>query len=192
MNDEENIYGLVLAGGRSSRMGSDKGLISYHGMPQREYLFQLMGRFCSKVYTSSHSGQPVPSELNPLPDRFSVQGPLNGILTAFSSHPAKAWLIIAVDMPFVNEQVIGHLLTHRNKTKIATCFYNDVEKFPEPLMALWEPAAFPLLHTFIREGGNSPKAFLNENDVHLVIPENNQTLININSPEEYKNYLKPD
>ncbi|NNE77041.1 MAG: NTP transferase domain-containing protein, partial [Pricia sp.] len=46
------IYGLVLAGGKSSRMGKDKGLIPYHGMPQREYLYHLLGRVCDKTFLS--------------------------------------------------------------------------------------------------------------------------------------------
>jgi molybdopterin-guanine dinucleotide biosynthesis protein A len=191
MNTSHDIFGLVLSGGRSTRMGSDKGSVIYNGMPQREFLFQCLKKYCAQVYTSCHTGQPVAPELNPLEDQFDMKSPMNGILSAFEKHPDVAWLVVAVDMPYVDERVLEQLIAARNTIKVATCFYNEKGEFPEPLLTLWETKAFPLLLEFTEKGRISPKDFLTDNDVHMIIPENPVILININDKEEYLKFKRP-
>jgi molybdopterin-guanine dinucleotide biosynthesis protein A len=192
MEPHPDIYGLILSGGRSTRMGTDKGTIVYHEMPQREFLFNILKKYCKKVFTSCHSEQNIPQELNPLEDQFEIKGPMNGILSAFKKFPEKAWLIVAVDMPYADEVVFEQLMTNRNRKKVATCFYNEAEEFPEPLLTLWERKAFPLLLEFFLRGRVSPKDFLAENDVQLVIPQDPKILISINDKEEYLKFKKPE
>ena len=178
------LYGLVLAGGKSSRMGTDKGLIVFHGKPQREHMFDLLQSHCDKVYTSSFQGQQVPEKLNPLVDEYDLGSPINGILTAFKNFPECAWLIIAVDMPKVNHDVINLLLQNRDHSKMATCFYNSDEKLPEPLLTLWEPAAYPLLQEFVKGGRVSPRDFLKQHDIQMIYPPDNTIFQNINSQDQ--------
>jgi molybdopterin-guanine dinucleotide biosynthesis protein A len=187
---EQNIFGLVLTGGKSTRMGEDKAYIEYHGKPQVEYVFDVLSVHCNKVFTSVFPGKAISERLNPLADQFEIKGPLNGILTALSHHPDNAWIIVAVDMPYVDERVIEQLIRERKPEMIATCFYNKAEKFPEPLLTLWEPKALPLLNKFVSTGKISPKEFLMENQVHLIIPKNKNVILNINSKEEYQDYKK--
>ena len=51
------LYGLVLSGGRSTRMGKDKGLINYHGIPQRDYIYNLLNEVCDETYMSIRKDQ---------------------------------------------------------------------------------------------------------------------------------------
>lgn len=179
-----DINGLILNGGRSSRMGKDKGLIVYHDVPQREYLFRLLSKYCNSVFTSCRADQDVPTSLNPLRDQFDMQTPLNGILTAFQHDSNKAWLIVAVDMPFVDESVVKSLLQSRDNNSVATCFYNAEERMPEPLLTLWEASAFPLLKTFANSRKVSPREFLNSHAVRMIEPPDKKILVNINTPDQ--------
>lgn len=179
-----DVYGLVLAGGRSARMGTDKGLMDYNGKPQREYLFGLLSNVCEQVFTSCRKEQNIPLFLNPIPDKFDYKGPINGILSGMHAHPEKAWLIIAVDMPFVDLQAIQCLLSKRDKVKVATCFLHEPENFPEPLLTLWEPAAYPLLNAYATEGNISPRMFLESNAIKIVKPPDKKVLSNINYPKD--------
>jgi molybdopterin-guanine dinucleotide biosynthesis protein A len=179
-----DLYGLVLAGGKSKRMGTDKGLISFHGKPQREYLFELLSAFTEKVYTSCRVEQEVPTRFNPLFDRFAFDGPVNGILSAFAKAPNKPWLIVATDMPDVDEGVLQFLLDSRNPDKFATCFWNEMEKFPEPLLTIWETKAFSFLRAFVENGNNSPRSFLETHPVHLVTPHDQKWLLSVNYPDQ--------
>lgn len=184
------LRGLILAGGRSSRMGEDKGKLSFHGRPQREHLFDLLKKFCSKVSVSCKPDDMVPAWFNPVADKFVMESPLNGILSAFQSDPQVAWLAIAVDMPLINELSIRILLEHRDPSRVATCFRDSEGILPEPLLTIWEPRAYPLLLKFQKKGSISPRQFLQNNDITLLdVPDKNM-LMNINSKEELSSFLK--
>lgn len=177
------LYGLVLAGGKSMRMGEDKGLINYHGQPQREHLAQLMGSICEKVYTSCRPEQ-AGEVSSPLADAFSGLGPFGGILSAFRQHPEAAWLVAACDLPLLDHSVLAQLAGYRNASKLATAFHNPATDFPEPLITIWEPRAYPVLLQFLAQGYSCPRKVLINSDVELLSPEEPDKLRNVNNPEE--------
>ncbi|WP_276369278.1 molybdenum cofactor guanylyltransferase [Chryseolinea sp. H1M3-3] len=182
------LNGLILAGGKSLRMGQDKSLIEYHNVSQREYLFAVLKNFCAAVFTSCKITQTVPARFNPLPDKFDFESPLNGILTAFAHDSIAAWLTVPVDMPLIDVEVISYLISRRDTSKVATCFYDSDGKNPEPLIAIWEPRAHSLLSNFYKEGKISPRDFLKQYNTHIIqIPDRN-ALANINSPEELEKF----
>ena len=163
-------------------MGRDKSLLVYHGKPQREYLFDLLGVCCDQVFTSCRQEQHVPSHLNPLVDSMGIPGPLNGILSAFALKPNTSWLIVAVDMPFLGSTALQLLIDKRDKTKLATCFFNAETQQPEPLLTLWEEQAYPYLLKFTEKGNISPREFLKTHPVNLIQPPDEKTLRNVNYP----------
>ena len=95
--------GLVLAGGKSTRMGRDKGLLSYHDKPQREYLYEQMRPLCRDVYLSIRPEQKdsLPEGFASIADENIYRGPLNGLLSAHHAFPEAAWLVVACDLPFL-------------------------------------------------------------------------------------------
>ena len=94
------IYGLVLAGGQSTRMGKDKGLIPYHGLPQREYLYHLLSRVCDKTFLSIRPDQKDEiDDMEVIIDKDEYKGPYNGLLSAHKEYPEVAWLVVACDLP---------------------------------------------------------------------------------------------
>jgi molybdopterin-guanine dinucleotide biosynthesis protein A len=136
------------------------------------------------VFTSCRKDQDVPSKLNPIIDAYNFQGPINGILSAFHAHPKTGWLIVAVDMPFVDETALELLLGNRDLDKLATCFLHMPGKFPEPLLTVWEPSAYPALLKFTSSGNISPRAFLENHDVKKITPPDEKILLNINYPKD--------
>jgi len=188
--ERKNIKGLILAGGESSRMGSDKSLLNFHGKPQREFLFELLKGYCDEVHTSCNAQQQIPVSFNPLPDAFKLKSPLNGILTAFHHDHSCAWLSVPVDMPFIDDRIIDHLMKHRQPSKIATCFFDSEGKFPEPLFAIWEKASHPLLIDYYNSGKYTPRGFLMTHEVAVLPSPSTKMHTNINSPEEYNNFRK--
>jgi molybdopterin-guanine dinucleotide biosynthesis protein A len=180
MDKGSYLNGLVLAGGLSSRMGSDKALIDYHGKPQREYLFDALATLCHEVYTSCRVEHNVPPRLNPLPDVLKINSPLNGILTAFQTHPDRAWLAVAIDLPNVSASVLQELIAHRDVRKLATCFFDAEANAVEPLLTIWEPAARSLLAANAESGNVSPRSFLQQHDVNIVFGMQQSVFTNVN------------
>lgn len=181
----DNLNGLILSGGRSSRMGFDKGMINYHGKPQCEFMVDLLKPYCNEIFISSKENK----RQNTIVDHFDVDSPLNGILSAFHFDPNVAWLTVPVDMPHVNSQAIEFLLQHRDPKKVATCFFDSGGKLPEPLVTLWEAKSKPLLFDFYNSGGFSPRKFLEENNVQLLQAPDPKILKNINTPEDLRTFL---
>lgn len=119
------LHGLVLAGGRSARMGDDKALIAYRGRPQAEYLFDLLRPHCAAVHLSCRSDQaqlPGYVGLPRLVDAYADLGPLAGILTALESRPGAAWLVAACDLPYLDAAAVAALVAGRDPAALATAF----------------------------------------------------------------------
>jgi len=180
------LNGLILSGGASSRMGEDKSQFNYLGKPQHDYLRDLLKPYCNDVFTSRERTAKV--SMTVIPDHFELEGPLNGILSAFHFDPEAAWITVPVDMPGIDKKAIEFLLSKRDPQKLATCFLNSEENSPEPLFTIWEPKAKPALFDFFNSGGTSPRKFLSDQDIHCLTPPHPSVLVNINTKSELDEY----
>ena len=183
------LYGLILAGGKSSRMGTDKALISYHGRPQQELLFDLVQEFCEHTFISMREdqGDDLPKKYKVIIDENEYPGPLNGILSAHKCYPEAAWLVIACDLPLLNKETLQFLVNGRKANKDATALATKTSGLPEPLAAIWEPKGLQGVKEFLKNATSScPRKFLINTDTHLIFPENDDVLANANSMLDYQ------
>lgn len=193
MTSIAKLYGLVLSGGKSTRMGADKGLIKYHGVPQREYLYDLLKQVCEETFISLREEQvaELPKEIKSIVDLNEYRGPYNGLLSAYKKQPEAAWLVLACDLPLMDLDALQELISQRDDTKQATAFALKENPLPEPLCAIWEPHAFADSLSYLESGvGTCPRKFLINNNTKLVFPKNENVLLNANSEEEYKEALE--
>ncbi len=176
------IKGLVLAGGKSIRMGEDKGQIAYHGLPQVDYLIGELEKAGIEPYVSCRTEQY--ENYTRITDKFEGLGPFGAIASAFQTDPNVAWLVVACDLPLVNAAVFKELISKRNPAKIATAFHNEETNFPDPLITLWEPKAYMRLMEFLALGYSCPRKVLIHSDVEVIHPSDSAILKNVNTPEE--------
>ena len=186
------VNGLVLAGGKSERMGKDKGLIDYHGMPQREYLYQLLDDFTENTFMSCRPDQvgEFEGKYQSIADSISGLGPFGAIISAFREYPNHAWIVVACDLPLINHNTILELVKGRNPSKIATTYYNPETKFPEPLITIWEPKSYPELLHFLSLGYSCPRKVLINSNTEILNASDATALLNANSPDEYEKVTK--
>ncbi|MGB5509436.1 NTP transferase domain-containing protein, partial [Robiginitalea sp.] len=151
------IMGLVLAGGQSRRMGTDKGKLKYHNKPQREYLYDQMKPLCARVFLSIRPEQQaeIPRELDCIVDENQYKGPFNGLLSAHHAFPEVAWLVVACDLPLVNQKVLKYLVDRRDPKAMATAFATHKTKLPEPLAAIWEPQGLKTAESYMQTAQSS-------------------------------------
>ena len=191
MNTKSNeLAGLILAGGESSRMGTPKHKLIFHNQRQDVHLFKLLQKYLTKVYISGTLRQREDSEMKFISDQFNFRSPLNGILSALNEIKTTALLVLPVDMPEIDQKAIQLLISGRNLEKHVTCFYNPSIPGPEPLFAIWEPSVKKLMQDYVIEGKRSVKGLIEQISVELLEPPNDKIFTNINTREEYQNWLK--
>ena len=183
------LYGLVLAGGRSSRMQRDKATLSYHGRSQLEWAMDLITPFVERAFVSVRPDQksdPVRAKFAQIVDTADNLGPIAGIMAAQAAHPDAAWLVLACDLPFLDAATLKHLIWARQEDKPATAYRSSHDGLPEPLCAIYEPASREAIATYVTTTGkNCPRKFLIRSEAHLIEEPNPQALDNVNTPEEY-------
>ena len=182
------LFGLVLAGGASTRMRTDKALLDYHGQPQVRWAFELAAKFCAATFVSVRPDQREDSSRAGLPqivDRQPGIGPIAGISAALLEQPKAAWLVLACDLPFLTERTLEHLIAHRDASKVATAYRSAHDGLPEPLCAIWEPAAREPVLAYIASGKQCPRKFLINADTKLLDLPERQALDNVNTVEEF-------
>ena len=101
----QEIYGLLLVGGESRRMGRDKALLKYgDDRTQLERSAELLQSVCPQVFVSLRAEQnfDLPAGTQAILDNApEAKGPLCGILSALRAHPEAHWLVLACDLPFL-------------------------------------------------------------------------------------------
>jgi molybdopterin-guanine dinucleotide biosynthesis protein A len=188
MNTAAPVYGLILAGGASSRMQRDKAALQYGGKSQLERAFDLAARHVPQVFVSVRSHQvadPTRAKRPLIVDSVAGEGPIVGIRSALAAHPQVAWLVLACDLPFLSDAALSQLLRERDPTSLATAFRSTHDGLPEPLCAVWEPAAAAALAVHQENGGHCPRKFLMRHAARLLEPLDRRALDNVNTPEEY-------
>jgi molybdenum cofactor guanylyltransferase len=122
-------------------------------------------------------------------DSVAGDGPAAGIRSAFAAYPHAAWLVLACDLPFLSDAALSHLIGERDPARLATAYRSAHDGLPEPLCAIWEPAAAAALTAYQAGGGHCPRKFLMRHATHLLEPLDARALDNINTPEEYAQAL---
>ena len=184
------LYGLVLIGGKSSRMQKDKWSINYHGKSQLEHCFDLLSQYCNKVFVSASLEQIaekiIPSGFPYIQDALKDRGPMGGILSAMTEHSQVAWLALACDLPLIDHQTIETLCSKRNPSKQATVFCGKDQKQLEPLCAIYEPLILKELQQFAASEKFSLYEALIHTSIEMIELEEQTSLSNVNTTQEYK------
>jgi molybdopterin-guanine dinucleotide biosynthesis protein A len=182
------IFGLVLAGGRSTRMQRDKAALSYHGRTQLEWAISLLDPQVARVFVSVRPDQttdPVRARFEQIVDAEDNIGPIAGIIAAQAKFPQAAWLVLACDLPFLDRGTLTNLIAMRQPKRLATVYRSSHDGLPEPLCAIYEPGSREPLIAHLASGKICPRKFLINSDVQMIDEPNPQALDNVNTFEEY-------
>jgi molybdopterin-guanine dinucleotide biosynthesis protein A len=186
-----SLFGLLLAGGRSNRMGRDKAsmVIGTDGLNQGQRAVQELSPFCQKVFLSLRAGQTAPEgceHLEVVRDNPELSGPLTGILAAFKQEPDAAWLVMACDLPFVTPEVLNKLVDARTDGTSFIAYASATDGLPEPLCAIYEPSARAILQRHAERNHLCPRHIMIEERASLLElpPSCRRALENMNTPED--------
>lgn len=197
MKTNSVTHGLVLAGGRSSRMGSDKAALTH---PDGRSLARrccdlLRDAGCQSVVLSLRHDQEIPAGLEDLEivrdPAGASHGPIAGILAGMRLHPAADWLVVACDLPRLDLPTLSHLIESKQPADTFLAYRSESDGLPEPLCALYTPAALPVLVQAVADDFRCPRKILIRNACRLLEPVTRRALDNANTPEDWETSKSP-
>jgi molybdopterin-guanine dinucleotide biosynthesis protein A len=189
------LRGLVLAGGRSERMGRDKAAIVVGGETLLEAAIRRLRPLVASVHVSirpDQAGDAPRGGCAALADPPGSSGPPAGLLAAHEHDPAAAWLVLACDMPAIDAGVLEGLVAARDPARGGVAWRTGDDGLPEPLCAIWEPATLARLAALARgpgRGSVSPRAVLAASAPVLLNPVRPAALSSVNTPADLARYL---
>lgn len=194
------LCGLVLAGGRSTRMGTDKAaLVHPDGRTLARRTVDLLDDAgCESIVLSLRHDQEIPPGLA---DHSQVtiardpeggsEGPLAGMLAAMRLRPDADWLVLACDLPRLDLETLVHLIDSRLPGELFLSYRSEFDGLPEPLCALYAAGALPIIEQARANDLRCPRKVLIRNDCRLLEPVTPRALENANTPEDWETARQP-
>ncbi len=187
--DSQQVTGIILAGGSSSRMGFDKGLADFCGKPIVQYSIDTLQQLCSRIIISSNSpsyqqlGFPVHNDILP------GAGPMGGIYSSLLHSETDHNLVLSCDTPFVTPALMQRLLDTSEGYQVV--LPASKPGFAEPLIGYYHKNNTTAMLRFI-ECGNVKLIDYIETTFYRFIPmySDPDQFININTPEDFRTFTK--
>lgn len=188
----ENMTCYILAGGKSSRMGTDKGLIQLKDKTIIEYVIETVRPLFKDVFIVSTNSEYSKFGLDLIPDRVKEIGPAGGILTALHHCNTEKLFVLSCDMPFIKAAAIEYVITQSPNYQITVPIHQ--QKF-EPLFAVYSKSCHEKWEESIQEEVFKLQNIISnfksqELDVegNPLFPE--ELFTNINTKEDLQNAIK--
>jgi molybdenum cofactor guanylyltransferase len=181
------IVGLILCGGRSTRMGEvDKSLLCYHdGLPQYLYLANMLRPYLGQVYLSvNDKNQHFFSSQYPLiVDHFVDIGPISGLASAFQELSKTNMMVIGCDYPFIEESDFIELCKKHHADFDVTCMKSS--QSIEPIIGIYSSRCCEKIKDMISKKRYSLKYFILENTHQVIDPQDLNSLRSIDTLDDY-------
>lgn len=178
------IQGLILCGGKSTRMGTDKTKALLKGKPLLSYSVELFKSLNMDFHLSINSSQTELYQTHQcVIDQHEEKGPLGGITSSLKALN-KSLLVVPVDMPKLNAELIKELMSNSDQSKLVECF--QVDERIEPFPSIWKVESLVQLEGFLNEGMLSLQQCIKHLPHQLIKTNGNSQFQNLNYPSELR------
>src|SRR4030095_5655209 len=149
MEAGNDITAVILAGGKSSRMGTDKGMMNFRGKEMISYVIDAVQPLTYRLFIVANTSEYMKFGFPVYQDLFKECGPIGGIFTALTSSTTTWNLIVACDMPFINSDILMPLINARNGFDLIMPRHKGQ---PEPMCAMYNKSGLPIIEKQIESG----------------------------------------
>ncbi|MFZ1528789.1 MAG: molybdenum cofactor guanylyltransferase [Ferruginibacter sp.] len=192
MNLNGAITGLVVCGGKSERMGSDKSLLAYHGLPQRQFVYDFLGEICTDVHISCNREQLAgmkPGYSFICDDkRYEAIGPMAALLTAIDKFPDNSFLLIGCDYPLFCKDDAKKLLGATGN--MAAAYYHAETKLYEPLLAIYHPPVFKMVKREFDRGRFSLQKILQAAGAQKILADDSSVITSVDDVDARRKIIE--
>ena len=187
----KGITGYILAGGKSSRMGADKGLLVFEGKAMIQHVIEKMQFIFSKLVIVSNNPEYEKFGLEVIPDLIKDIGPAGGIYTALHHSEAKLNFMVSCDMPFVTQEAIAFIVKNADENQIVLL---ENQGKLEPLFGLYAKDCEAVWLQLIQQKKVKLQEMVSYFKLKIIPIENNEIFAasffkNINTKEDFNNAL---
>jgi molybdopterin-guanine dinucleotide biosynthesis protein A len=186
--DSETITGIVLAGGRSNRMGSNKALLHFAGKALLEHALDLLRPYCDKLVISGDPAVYSMPGVEVWPDEIPGQAAMIGIYSCLRKSDSERNIILTCDMPLVSQGLIEYLL-QQDATREVVFPVHDLGKW-EPLCAVYSKSLLNKIKLAL-EGKEYSLHRLIQQSNHLAVEirddhvfYSSEMFLNVNTPQD--------
>lgn len=145
---ERKLTGIILAGGKSQRMGMEKGLVIFNSQPLIHWAIAVLQESCAEILISSNSDCYDYLGLRVVPDIYPDCGPMGGIYSSLQQSANELNLVLSCDMPFVTSMIFNLMLTKIGDSKVCVPWYEN-DKY-EPLCGVYHQSILDEMNVFIK------------------------------------------
>ncbi len=185
MIKRENITGIVLAGGRSSRMGSDKAVIEFEGKKLIEYSLGVMREVAATTIISANNAQYSNFAETVISDNYKDIGPLAGLEACLRISNTRANLFAPCDTPFLNVEFLNTIL--KNIADYDAVVPISANGKMKPLTGYYSRNILAVIVQQIERGDFKVQNLLKKIRTNFLPLENHRILKNINTPDDLRN-----
>jgi molybdopterin-guanine dinucleotide biosynthesis protein A len=187
----------IQAGGKSSRMGQDKGLMPFGDNSLVEYIYHQISGMGEGVFIVSNNQEEYQKlDIPVYSDVYKDLGALGGIHTILSHLDADYVLVLACDMPFVNIELVEFMLTLAPDFDVVVPRLGEKD-FVEPFKAVYSKTCLAAVDAAIKNGKRRVISFFDDVRVRIVQPSEvkrfdpeYKSFINVNTPDDYQKALE--
>jgi molybdopterin-guanine dinucleotide biosynthesis protein A len=182
------VCGVILAGGKSRRMGRDKALLDIQGLPLIERLRRRMAPWAKPLIIAGASERDYPflSGVRFVPDPCPGRGPLEGLCAALATGAADFYLVLSCDIPQFPPSLPEHLLREIGDADIAAPDFGEMG--PEPLCTLYRAGVLTQGRALLGRNNLRLKDLLSACRTRAVRMDGGWH-VNLNTPSDYEAYL---
>lgn len=189
---KQNINGYILAGGKSSRMGTDKGLLLLNGKPIVQKIIDQLQPAVDKTVIVSNNAEYEKFGLEVIADLITDVGPAGGIHAALSHTDSEQIFVVSCDMPYITTDAIQYMIEQASQSQITLPL--NREKI-EPLFGVYSKECLPLWQQLIEQGMIKLQEMVTHFELLKINIENNELFndllfLNINDKNELQKALK--
>ncbi len=183
--DDKEIWGVVLAGGKSTRMGTDKAMLTYHNLTLVEHAAYKLASICKEVFVSvsEENRHKIQHNAPKIPDLYPGEGPISGILSSLITLKSNI-LVVACDMPLLDIEDLSHLISEWDCKAAATMYFHPDTGLHEPLVAIWNYHSLEALQLYYNQGLRSLQSFARLHYVQKLAPLDPTRFSNINETKD--------